>query len=190
MVVERDGNVYEISVFREGVFTDRTMKASPTYSIRNLQTRDQLAPRFSLEDTENKTVSLDQYRGQWLLVNAWGTWCDGCMHELPALDYLGSHYRDKVALVGIAINDSRETLKKFIVAKQLTCPILLGGTFDDAFARAYDLNSAPVNILIAPDSGVRFAGMGPQSLKSAVQTLAACQRSVVPSEPTSNTPND
>jgi AhpC/TSA family len=65
------------------------------------------------------------------------------MHELPAFDYLNSHYPDKVVLVGIAINDSRETLKKFIAAKQLTYPILLGGTFDDAFARAYAVRSAP-----------------------------------------------
>jgi peroxiredoxin len=188
--VERDGNTHEFSVFQEGVLTDGTIKASPTYLAGRLQARDQLAPQFSLENIDDKTVSLDQYRGRWLLVNVWGTWCGGCMQELPALDYLSSHYHDRVTVVGIAINDSRETLKQFVAEKQLTYPILLGGTFDETFAHAYGIRSAPVNILIGPDRSVRFAGMGPQSLKSAVQMLAACQRLVVPSEPMSKSPND
>jgi peroxiredoxin len=111
------------------------------------------------------------------------------MDELPALDYLSSHHRDRVTVVGIAINDSRDTLKEFITRKQLTYPILFGGTFDDLFAHDYAIQSAPVNILIAPDGRVRFAGMGPQSLRPAIQTLAACQRSAVPSEPMSKFPN-
>lgn len=190
VMVERDGTSKEFSVFQEGVLTDGTIKTSPAYLADSLQTRDQLAPQFSLESMENETISLDQYRGQWLLVNVWGTWCAGCMQELPALDYLSLHYRDRVSVVGIAINDSRETLTQFIARKQLTYPILLGGTFDDAFAHAYGVHSAPANVLIGPDRSVRFAGMGPQSLKSAVQTLAACQRSVTPSEPPSKIPND
>jgi peroxiredoxin len=190
IVVERDGSAHEFNVFQEGVVTDGTIKTSPTYLAGSLQARDQPSPPFSLEGIDDKTVSLNQYRGRWLLVNVWGTWCAGCMQELPALDYLSSHYRDRVTVVGIAINDSRITLKQFVAQKQLTYPILLGGTFDEAFAHAYGIRSAPVNVLVAPDSSVRFAGIGPGSLKSAVQMLAGCQGVAVPSEPTRKSPSD
>ena len=40
---------------------------------------------YKLPDTEGHTQSLDQYKGKWLVVNYWATWCGTCMEELPEL---------------------------------------------------------------------------------------------------------
>lgn len=176
MTIERDGQTQEVSVFGEGVQTDGTVKANPSYLKDILQRRDQPAPPFSLKNLENQNLSLSQYRGRWVLLNVWGTWCSGCMQELPALEYLSSHYHDRVAVVGIAVNDNRSTLTQFVAERQLSYPVLIGGTFDDAFAHSYGIHVAPTNILIAPDGTVRFAGIGPHSLKSAVEMLAQFER--------------
>ena len=60
------------------------------------------AVEYRLPDLEGRIVSMDQYRGKWLIVNYWATWCGTCLKELPELiamhEYNGN--RD-VAVVGI-----------------------------------------------------------------------------------------
>jgi thiol-disulfide isomerase/thioredoxin len=108
-----------------------------------------------------------------VLLNFWGTWCPGCIDELPALKELGSHYTSKLDEIGIALNDKHETLQKFVRDEQLPYVVLVGGTFDDRTAREYNLDSAPTNVVIDPEGQVRFVGI---SLKAAVEAVLAGQQ--------------
>ena len=172
MRLVRDGNTYDVQVFGEGVLTDGTIKSVPSYASNELIKRDIPAPDFSLLDLQRQRHTLEEYRGKWVLLNFWGTWCDGCMDEIPALNYLDSHYTSRLTVVSVAINDSPETLRKFLAQRPLSYPVLLGGSFDDPFARSYNVCAAPTNVIIAPNGDVRFVGMGLASLKRAVQTVA------------------
>jgi peroxiredoxin len=176
MHLERDGKTYDVQVFGEGVMTDGTTMARPSYSPDELVKRGAPAPDFSLLDLQGQSHNLDSYRGKWILFNFWGTWCGGCMDEIPALNFLSSHYESKLTVVSFAINDTPETLKRFLEQHPLSYPVLLGGTFDDPFARSYNVHSAPRNLIISPDGEVRFVGGGPMSLKLAVQVVANGQR--------------
>jgi peroxiredoxin len=174
--LERDGKPYDVQVLGEGVMTDGTTMSRPSYSPDELVKRDAPAPDFSLLDLQGQQHTRDSYRGKWILFNFCGTWCTGCMDEIPALNYLGSHYESKLTVVSVAINDAPETLKKFLAQHPLSYPVLLGGTFDDPLARSYNVHSAPRNLIIGPDGEVRFVGGGLMSLKRAVQVVASGQR--------------
>jgi peroxiredoxin len=176
MQLERDGKTYDMRVFGEGVLTDRTAKPEPSYALAELVKRDAPAPDFSLLDVEGQRHTLESYRGKWILFNFWGTWCAGCIDEIPALNYLSLHYKSKLLVLSVAINDSPDTLKSFLAQHPLSYPVLLGGTFDDPFARSYNVRSAPRNLIIAPNGNVRFVGGGSMSLKRAVQIVASAQR--------------
>ena len=163
--VLRHGERWALKPFADRV-TD-TQKP-PTFAINELQTRDAPAPPFSLPDLEGQLHILSSLRGRWVLLNFWGTWCPACIDEVPALKELGSHYTSKLDVVGIALNDKPETLQKFVRGERIPYVVLVGGTFDDPTARAYNVQRAPTNVLIDPLGQVRFVGT---SLKAAVEAF-------------------
>lgn len=67
-----------------------------------------LAPALELEDLDGNPVSLDQYRGKFLIVNFWATWCDPCIREWPDLDLLATRLVDREDIVVLAISIDTE----------------------------------------------------------------------------------
>ena len=57
---------------------------------------------YDLPDTDGQIQSLDQYKGKWLIVNYWATWCGTCMKELPEL--IDFHENNDVDGVVVGIN--------------------------------------------------------------------------------------
>lgn len=64
------------------------------------------APALELEDLDGNPVSLEQYRGKFLVVNFWATWCDPCTREWPDLDLLATRLseRDDIAVLAISVD--------------------------------------------------------------------------------------
>lgn len=81
---------------------------------------------YALPDLDGRLQSLDQYRGKWVIVNYWATWCGTCRKELPDLKALHENNRDRdIVVVGInfeAIGD--QELKRFIAAQDIPYPVL------------------------------------------------------------------
>jgi len=69
-------------------------------------------------------ISVDSIRGP-ALINIWGTWCAPCRQELPHFAHLLNKYRDKVDVIGIAVEEKNQaTVKKFVRSNGITWPIL------------------------------------------------------------------
>jgi len=57
-----------------------------------------------LERLGEGSVSLSEYRGRWVVVNYWATWCAPCVKEMPELSELHSQ-REDVVVLGLAFED-------------------------------------------------------------------------------------
>jgi peroxiredoxin len=66
------------------------------------------APALELEDLDGNPVSLEQFRGKFLIVNFWATWCDPCTREWPDLDLLATRLIDREDIVVLAISVDQE----------------------------------------------------------------------------------
>lgn len=95
------------------------------------------APELTLTDLSGTTRSLDDYRGQVILVNLWATWCPPCKEEMPALQAFHNKYNnDGFAVIAINDGDPIADVIQFVNDYQLTFPIWLDPTYiatEDAF---------------------------------------------------------
>ena len=84
------------------------------------------AVEYELPDTDGQMQSLDQYKGKWLIVNYWATWCSTCIQELPELiDFHDNNKNHDAVVVGInfeSIDASR--LKQFVRDRSIPYPVL------------------------------------------------------------------
>lgn len=86
---------------------------------------------FLLKDTAGIKHQLSNYKGKWVLVNYWATWCPPCLEEVPDLVNLYDHRRKKDLMVLGVVFDykSVKEVAAYVDDMLMSYPIVLG---DDA----------------------------------------------------------
>ena len=80
---------------------------------------------FTLQQLHGKEVSLSDYRGQWVVINYWATWCAPCRKEIPELSALHEARADVVVL-GPAFEDTEiENFDQFLEEFHPAYPLLV-----------------------------------------------------------------
>lgn len=81
-----------------------------------------LPPELELEDLDGNPVSLADFRGKFLVVNFWATWCQPCTREWPDLDMLAERLgeRDDVAVIAISVDQEAAEIGPYIERMGLT----------------------------------------------------------------------
>lgn len=105
------------------------------------------APEIKLEDSLGKTATLEQYRGQVIVLDFWATWCHGCKQEIPWFAGFHQKYGSKgLAVVGVSLDeDGWKVVKPFIETAKVPYRIVLG---NDATAAVYGIRNMPDTFLI------------------------------------------
>lgn len=116
---------------------------------------------FELPGLDGKTYRLSDYRGKWVLVNYWATWCPPCREELPELEIFHNNHKDNDAVViGVAMEDiSEERLSKFVDKQFLSFPILMSKPV--ARSELGAIPGLPTSFLITPTGEVAARQVGP-----------------------------
>lgn len=89
------------------------------------------AQGFDLRDMQGKAHRLAQYKGKWVLVNYWATWCPPCLEEVPDLVALYDSRKNKdVVVIGVVFDyQSVKEVEEYVDDMLMSYPIVLG---DDA----------------------------------------------------------
>jgi len=61
------------------------------------------APDFGLRDYHGKTVKISDFKGKMLVIDCWGTWCSGCLYNLPFFEKVAESYKDSTDIVFMSL---------------------------------------------------------------------------------------
>jgi len=83
---------------------------------------------FLVKDMAGKSHSLTDYKGKWVLVNYWATWCPPCLEEIPDLVGLYDQRKNKdMTVIGIAFGyKSSKEVADFVDDMLMSYPVVLG----------------------------------------------------------------
>jgi peroxiredoxin len=110
----------------------------------------QPAPDFTLEDPKGKPVALSSFRGKYLLVDFWASWCGPCRRENPAVVKAYKHWHPKgFNILGVSLDDNRAKWLEAVEKDSLTWTQVsdLKG-WQNAAARLYGIRGIPINFLV------------------------------------------
>jgi peroxiredoxin len=105
------------------------------------------APDFTLNDSKGKPITLSRYKGKVVLLDFWATWCTGCKVEIPwYMEFQKKYQRRGLASIGVAMDeDGWKSVTPYLRKKPINYSIVVG---DADFAKAYNVESLPVTLLI------------------------------------------
>ena len=148
----------EFGVARE-VYTALLSRFSDSPNLRQKVQRDlkrldkvgKPAPSFASEDIAGKTVRLEAYRGKYVLIDFWATWCAPCIAELPRLQAAYRTYHDAgFDIIGISLDESKTAVVDFAKARNIPWPQLHNASGSADLVEGFGVSSIPATYLIDP----------------------------------------
>ena len=133
----------------------------------------QEAPNFTLKNLAGKPVSLEDFRGEKVVVlDFWASWCRPCLRAIPELNRIQKDYDEKDVLQVLGINIREKPTAVLSVKKKymVKYPILLD--LNGSVAKEHQVRGIPNLILVDKDGVVQYNGHEPARLKEVLRRLA------------------
>jgi thiol-disulfide isomerase/thioredoxin len=136
------------------------------------------APDAEFESVNSGPITLDQYKGKWVLLEFGGSWCAPCVARLPEILSLAEKEKDRMAVVAIELNDKPKAIQELIENFQIKIPVAAMNYMSplpiQLGVSAVDYHAElPALVLIQPDGEVAriiIGGGEPGGLTKAVES--------------------
>ena len=108
------------------------------------------APQFKGEDLDGEQHSLSDFKGSYVYVDTWATWCGPCKVELPHLEDLQERFKDdNITFISISIDKNYEDWKNMVTDKNMMgVQLIAQDELQKQLTESYNISAIPRFILI------------------------------------------
>jgi peroxiredoxin len=129
------------------------------------------APELSVAGLDGKTILLSDYRGKYVLIDFWATWCAPCVQELPVLQRIHDTFgKDpRFAMLGLSLDQTPEALRNFVASKGINWQQgYVGAWGTTRTPDQWGANNIPAAFLISPDGKIIATQLRGEAVGAAV----------------------
>ncbi len=109
------------------------------------------APDFEYLTSNNQKIHLSDYRGKYVVLDFWGSWCGSCKMEIPRLKKFQSENKESIEMIGIACRDTRVKWEKAIKEYNLNWTQILNDKKKLDLRKMYGITGFPTKVIIEPN---------------------------------------
>lgn len=132
-----------------------------------------IAPAFTQADVNGKSVALDSYKGKYVLIDFWASWCGPCRMENPNLVRTYQKFKDKnFDILGVSLDNNKAKWLQAIQDDQLTWAHVSDLKYwQNEVALQYGVESIPANFLLDKEGKIIAKGLRGAQLEQALEQL-------------------
>jgi len=135
----------------------------------------ELAPEFTLQTLEGKPASLNDYRGQVVMVNFWATWCPPCRAEMPDMEQVYQEKKQEgFTVLAVNIQEARDPVDQFVKRYGLTFPVVMDAS--GQVTQQYGIYSLPSSYFIDREGRIAEVNVGALSKAAISRKVEAILR--------------
>jgi peroxiredoxin len=133
------------------------------------------APDFTTMSMDGKPVKLSDYKGKYVMIDFWASWCPPCRQENPNVVRLYNQYKTKgLNILGISLDEDKADWQKAINNDKLTWQHASDlKKFDGATERLYHIEAIPANFIIDPQGVIVAKNVTGKNLEDFLNTTFA-----------------
>ena len=149
-------DIDELLNYHRTYVTDPVLQAAfqEKYDRWDIIRKGKPSPDFRAFDVNRKAYTLEDFRGRYLYIDMWATWCAPCRREIPYLRQLEKDYEGRnIAFVSLSIDEHSADWKDFLEKQSMTGTQLFLGV-SSSFQKLYGITGIPHFILIDPDGNI------------------------------------
>ncbi len=137
-----------------------------------------IAPPIQATTLDGKPLTLADYRGKYVLLDFWATWCGPCIAEIPQLQSVHDAFGkdDRFAIVSLSVDERIDEPNRFQEKRKLPwTQAFLGGGIHSPTPGAFGVRAIPAFVLVGPDGKIVARGMRGDEIKKAVEKALQSQ---------------